>query len=288
MAIKEYFQNHWPEILFSLIVLAIAFVLIRAIRWGMSRYINRRSVLMKMDPTNFRFLKHSVSAIIFGVAIVVIVYNLPGGKGLAVSMFAGAGVFAAIIGFASQAAFSNIVSGIFIVVFKPFRVEDWIELGAGQKGIVEDITLRHTVIRDFQNQRIIIPNSSISADTIVNFSISDPKICRHLEIGISYDSNIQLARTIMQEEALKHPFCIDNRTQKEKADGRHQVRVRVIGFGDSSVNLRAYVWAQNPEKAWDLLTDLNEAIKRRFDAEGIEIPFPYRTLVYKKDLEPNA
>ena len=215
------------------------------------------------------------------MAGVLIIYRLPGGKALAVSLFAGAGIFAAIVGFASQQAFSNIVGGIFIVIFKPFRVDDLIQVGADRMGFVVDITLRHTVIRDFNNRRIIIPNSVISAETVLNFTIEDQKICRWVEIGISYDSDINLAKKIMQEEALKHPLLIDNRTEEDIAEGKPQVDVRVIGFGDSSVNLRAWIWANSNGEAFAIHTDLNESIKARFDAEGIEIPFPYRTLVYK-------
>ncbi len=91
---------------------------------------------------------------------------------ISTGIFASAGIFAAIIGFASQQAFSNIVGGIFIVIFKPFRVGDFIQVGTNI-GNVEDITLRHTVIKDLQNKRIIIPNSVISTETIVNNHIEE-------------------------------------------------------------------------------------------------------------------
>ena len=204
---------------------------------------------------------------------------------LSVSLFAGAGILAVVIGFASQHAFANIVSGIFIVIFKPFRVGDRITIGTDVRGVVEDINLRHTIIRNFENKRIIVPNSIISNEKIENASIGDEKICRFVEFGISYDSNIDKAMKIMEKEALKHPLHIDNRSDEEKEKNDPIVRVRVIGFADSSVNLRAWVWAKDSPDAFTLGCDLNKSIKERFDKEGIEIPFPYRTIVYKKDLQ---
>lgn len=91
------------------------------------------------------------------------------------TLFAGAGIFAAIIALASQQALSNIISGIFIVISKPFRVGDYIELSILHRGTVEDITLRHTVIRDIQNNRIIVPNSKINSETIVNYHLNDER-----------------------------------------------------------------------------------------------------------------
>ena len=123
--------------------------------------------------------------------------TIPKLKSLGVTIFAGAGILAAIIGFASQAAFSNIVSGIFIVIFKPFRVGDIVKISNLYSGIVEDITLRHTVISDFENKRLIIPNSVISAETIHNSNILDNKICNHIWYGISYDSDVDLATSII-------------------------------------------------------------------------------------------
>ncbi len=279
MNFQKFFHQYGDELMFISIVLAVAFVLIRLSRWLLHRYLRRMADLLRMDPTKFRFLKNSMTVIILMVAVVVIIYGLPGGKTIAVSLFASAGVLAAILGFASQAALSNVISGIFIVMFKPFRVQDWIELGSGKRGIVEDITLRHTVIRDFENNRIIIPNSVISADTIVNCSIADPRTCIHIEFQITFESDIKLARSILQDEAGKHALCIDNRTPKEKESGTPVVLVRVIGFADSGVRLRTYVWAKNPEDAWDLFTDLNESVKERFFREGIQIPYPHRVLV---------
>jgi len=208
-------------------------------------------------------------------------------KAFAITLFAGAGILVAVVGFAAQQAFSNIISGIFIVIFKPFRVGDLIRVGATDRGIVEDITLRHTVINDFQNKKIIIPNSVISSETIVNDNINEMEICEWLELGISYDSDLDLASKIIREEAMKHPLYIDKRTKKEIEDEEDEIEIRLTSFGDSSVNLRALIWMSDPFRAGRMKSDLYKKIKVRFDNEGIEIPFPYRTVVYKKDLPSN-
>jgi len=127
----------------------------------------------------------------------------------------------------------------------------------------------------------------MNSENIVNHSIEELKICKMINIGISYDSDIDKALELMQDECVNHPLCIDNRTDDEKEKEVSQITVRVLGFGDSSINLRAYAWTTNPIKGFQMASDLNRAIKCRFDKEGIEIPFPYRTIVYKKDLPPN-
>jgi small-conductance mechanosensitive channel len=251
-------------------------------------YITKYSEKLKTDPTNFSFLKNSVGFIIFTSAIIFIFYKIPYLKSIGTALFAGAGIVAVIVGFASQKAFSNIISGVFILVFKPFKISDIIEFKDGQKGVVEEITLRHTMIKDYENRRIVIPNSMISDETIINSNIQDEKIRKHILFSISYDSNIDLAIRIIKEEAENHPLVIDNRSPKEKEDGNDKVMVRVIALGDFSVDLKAFVWTAGNDEAFVVKCDLLKSVKERFDREGIEIPFPYRTIVYKKDLNPNA
>jgi len=245
------------------------------------RIILKSSLVLKNDPTNFQFLRYAINAIIYLVGFSIAIFQVEELKALAGSILAGAGILAVAVGFASQHALSNIISGLFIILFKPYRINDRIVIKDTMMGIVEDITLRHTVIRDFQNQRIVIPNAIISNETIVNSDMSDEKVCRFVEVGISYDSDLQLAKTIMREEALKHPAQIDNRKPEDKEKGKEEVPVRVLSFGESSVNLRAWVWAANFAEGFAMHCDLLESIKSRFDAEGIEIPFPHRTVVFK-------
>lgn len=285
---RRVFDTPMKDMLYVFMILFATVLVARTIRFLLNRYLKKSSDVIQVDYTQYNFFKSAIIACIYFVGIAVAIHSIPKLRAISVSIFAGAGILAAIIGFASQQAFSNIVSGIFIVIFKPFRVSDRVKIGEAYAGVVEDITLRHTVIRNFENQRIIIPNSIMSSETIVNSSIVDQKICKFIEFGISYDSNVDKAIKIIQEEALAHPSSIDNRNEADIANNEPVVSVRVMGFGDSSVNLRAWVWANDPPTAFKMGCDLNKSIKERFDKEGIEIPFPYRTIVFKKDISPSG
>lgn len=232
------------------------------------------------DRTKFNFLKNSVGIVVYSVAIILIINSIPGLRSLGTALFAGAGVIAAIVGFASQAAFSNIVSGVFIIIFKPFRVGDIVRVNT-LMGTVTDITFRHTVIKDFENQRIIIPNSIISNETIVNASIGEESIRRHINLGISYDSNVDEAIAIIKEEIEKHPKFMDNRSEEDIENGVEKVPVKLTAWSDSSINLRAFVWTASTGDAFALQCDILKSIKERFDQVGIEIPYPHRSIVMK-------
>lgn len=269
------------------VVIIGAFVIIRILRWFIDRTFEKASGRIITDETRYRFIKNAVSFLVWIFAFATIILMIPALRALAITLFAGAGILVAIIGFAAQSAFSNIIGGIFIIIFRPFRVGDMIKVGALDYGIVEDITLRHTIILNFENKRLVIPNSVISVENIINDNIEDNLICKFIEIRISYDSDFDLAEKIIQEEALKHPLCIDYRTRAEKKDKIPQVEVRLIKFDEYSINLRAYVWTKDPLLAYRMHSDINKSIKKRFDSEGVEIPVPYRTVVYKKDLPKN-
>lgn len=248
------------------------------------RFIKRNSRLIHNDPTRYKFLGYLIMALIYVVGFSWAVYRIEELRTIAKSLLAGAGILAVAVGFASQHALSNIISGLFIVIFKPYRINDRIILSNDRMGTVEDITLRHTVIRDLENRRIVIPNAIISDQTLTNMDLTDARIQRHIEIGISYDSDIPLAKAILREEVLNHPYHIDGRSQQQVDDGEEVVPVRVLNLGDFAVTIRAWAWAESIDKAFRMHCDVLESTKARFDREGIEIPFPYRTIVYKNDL----
>lgn len=234
----------------------------------------------RIDQTHYALVSRVIVIVIYIVGFFAMVSTIPPLKTFAYSMFAGAGVLALIIGFATKDIFSNLLSGIFIGIFEPFRIGDRVLINDNY-GMVEDITLRHTVIKTWENKRLIIPNTEITNHAIINYSITDEKILRSVDINISYDSNINKARSIMLEEAKNHPDCLiwsDGKDKKVPV-------VRVVELGDYYVKLRLYAWAADQGKAYAMGTDLLESIKKKFDKEGIEIPFPYRTIVYKHALE---
>ncbi len=275
----DYILKQQELIIYILIVTAVAVISVRVMRMLISRFINSRQDATGIDPTKFKFIKNSLSAVIFVLALVLILYRLPGGEAIAVSIFASAGIIAAIVGFASQAAFSNIVSGIFIVIFKPFRYGDLLQIGTDQRCVVEDITLRHTVIRNLLNQRIIVPNSIISDATVINFTIIDAKAMRQLDFSVAYNADIDKAKRIIREVIEAHPKCIDNRNEEQIAADAPIVDVRLVALGEYSVQLKANAWGLTFGDTWDIFTDANEAILKRFAEEGIEIPYPHRVVI---------
>lgn len=276
------FQIYFRNFISIVTIILVAIIVERTIRFMIGKFLQRRAEQMNIDKTKYVFLKHVVTAVIYSLAIIAVIYTLPKFRSIAVSLFAGAGIFAAILGFASQAAFSNIISGVFMVISKPFKVGDRIEVGSKlYTGIVEDITLRHTVLRSFDNQRIVIPNSVMSEETITNAHLYDDVVRRSIDFSVDYQSDIDTVIKIMQEECESHPLCIDHRTEEELKKGLPKVQVRLIQFGDSSITYRAYAWSINAFDAFDMHTDLNIIIKKRFDKEGIQIPFPQRVISYR-------
>jgi small-conductance mechanosensitive channel len=274
-------QRILQYLIVAIVIGILATILARVLRKLMKVYFEHSSRVLKVDPTRYKFLRNTVSFTVFMLAATLIFSIIPELRSVGITLFAGAGIFAAIIGFASQEAFSNIISGIFIVIFKPFRVGDNIKIGDLHQGTVEDITLRHTIINNFENRRIIIPNTVISGETIINSTIGDEKVCAFIELGVSYDSDLDKAIAILRETASGHPNCIDHRTPEETTDGTPKVIVRVMGFGESAVQLRAYAWAATSGEGFVMKCDVFESLKKHFYESGIEIPYPHRTLIFK-------
>ncbi|MBS1978415.1 MAG: mechanosensitive ion channel family protein [Bacteroidetes bacterium] len=275
------FESKWEQLIFAIVVLVVAFFIGRIFRFAVGRFFKAGAKKLKVDPTRYNFFKNAVDFIILLIAAVIIFRSIPALRTFGNTILTGAGILAAIVGFASQSAFSNIVSGIFLVIFRPFSVGDRVKIGTLYMGDVEDITLRHTIIKDFENRRIVIPNTVISNEIIINSTTVDERTCVFVELTIAMDSDIDKAQRIIQEGALQHRYCIDARTPVDLARGDHQVMVRIMGFSDLGIQLRAYVWANNPNDAFDLKTDLHKSIKQRFDQAGIAVALPLRIISYK-------
>ncbi len=244
-----------------------------------------RKITLGDDPTAYKFLRYVAVISIYLVGILFGLLAFPSLRGVAQTALGGAGVIAIIAGVASQEALANLVGGIFIISFKPFRIGDIIKLTDNMIGTVTDITLRHTVIRNFENKMIVIPNAMINKEKLINYDLGEKKCCERIEIGISYDSDVKMARKIMQEECENHRFIIDNRSIQEIEDEEPIVKTALISLNDSSVTIRAWAWTKDFPDAFELRNDVLESIKTRFEENGIEIPFPYRTIVMKKDIE---
>lgn len=256
-----------PKTLIYIIgILVGAFVVSEILRWLIKRIVDVNAKKLKVDPTQYSFMKNAISFIVYSIAAMLILYSIPGLKAVGATLFAGAGIFAAILALASQQAFSNIISGIFIVISKPFRVGDYIELSALHRGTVEDITLRHTVIRDIQNNRIIVPNSKINSETIVNYHLNDERKKEKIEFIIDIDSDINNASKIICEEITQHPEYLELLNHNSEVE---KLKVRVIKIENGAITLRTMVGSEDPDKAYEMHCDLNYSIKKRFDKEGI-------------------
>lgn len=272
-------DKHWEQAIFAISVLAVAFILSRIIRLLIGRFIRSAAQKLKVDPTRYNFFKNAVDFIIFLIATIIIFRSIPLFRDMGTTLLTGAGVLAAIVGFASQSAFSNIISGLFLVIFKPFRVGDRVKIGQLYSGDVEDITLRHTIIKDFENKRVVIPNSVISNETVINSTLTDEKICVFIEVPVLFSTDLNKAIATIKEAGSKHPFCIDNRSPEELTAGDQIVMVRVIAFSESGIQLRGYVWAETPSKAFELKCDTLKTIQEQFIKEKIEFGYPGRVLI---------
>ncbi len=249
----------------------------------LNKWFKKASLILKVDETNYLFFKNTVNFSMFMLTSILIIYSFPGLKKYGATLFAGAGVIAAIVGFASQSAFSNIITGFFIVVFKPFRVNDTIQIGAKYKGIVEDITIRHIVIKDYENRRILIPNSIINSEIIVNSDIVDRRIRRFIDFFIPYTVPIEQIINLIEKEAINHPYCIDVRTSDEKENDVQKVSIRIVKLTETSVIVRLGVWSEDEDRSWILQTDIYKAVKLQFEELGISGPLSSSMLITRND-----
>lgn len=278
--IWTYISEDVTLIVTVVVIIVITIVVQKLLKRAFHRFIEGKTKLEIDDPTNYRFIYYALVAVIYLVGFGFAIWNIPVLKHVAQSMLAGAGLLAIVIGFASQQALANIISGVFIVMFKPYRINDRITVKDTLRGVVEDINLRHTIIRNFENQRIIIPNSIISNEVLVNSNYTENKMCKFIEVGISYGSDIDKAKEIMADVIQNHPLNIDVRTPEDIEKGIPRVTIRVIELAESSVRLRGWAWAEDPQKGFEMQCEVTETIKKRFDEQGIEIPFPQITISY--------
>lgn len=261
------------------------FAIVRLLTW-LTRYLFRRSLRrdgrLSPDETKVAFVRQIIICAIYIIGGSTFLSLIPGMEKISNSILASAGIMAMAVGLASQEALSNIVGGMFIIFSRPFRVGDFIKVDADVVGTVMEITLRHTVIRNIENRMILIPNSKINSSTIVNSSYGDTATCSFIEVGVSYDTDLNHAIGVMREVVTAHPSLIDHRTEAERKAGAPEVDIRVVELGDSAITLRAWAWAETSAKALYMKYDLLKAVKERFDSEHIEIPYPYFNQVITK------
>jgi small conductance mechanosensitive channel len=184
-----------------------------------------------------------------------------------IAIFGAAGLA---IGLALQGSLSNFASGVLIVLFRPYRVGDWVEV-AGIAGTVEQVQILTTILKTGDNKQIIVPNSQIMDSIITNYSANDTRRI-DMVIGVSYDDDIDKVRKTLEEL-----LAAEDRILDEPAP-----TIAVSELADSSVNFIVRPWAKTADY-WGVKFDLTESIKKRFDQDGISFPYPQQDVhLYKQ------
>jgi small-conductance mechanosensitive channel len=198
----------------------------------------------------------------------------PESLGAITSIFVAAGFASIVIGMAAQSSFSNVISGIINSVSQPFRISDAV-MFRDEFCYIEDMRLIHTIMRTWDNRRLVVPNSILQNEVIINYSMSDPSVLVPINVQVSYESDLSKAMQIMTDIARDHPEC------RPVGDLPNAV---VMEFQDSGVLLRLLSRAKDQSAAFSMARDLLLLIKMEFDAQGIEIPYPKRQLVLGREL----
>ena len=250
--------DYIPNIIAALLIFIIGRLIIRFLNKIVAQFFDKK----EYDPALESFLQSFIRIALKIILLVLVVTQLGVKTSSLVAMIGAAGLA---IGLALQGSLANFAGGVLILLFKPFKVGDFIS-AQGVDGTVKDISIFNTKLNTFGNQMAIIPNGQLANGNIINFN-AEPNRRDNYKIGIAYGANIKKAKDILLE------LCAaDERILKEPAP-----EVYVDSLGDSAVNLTLRYWARN-ELFWPAKFHLIEQSKARFDEAGIEIPFPQRVI----------
>ncbi len=246
--------------LYGLKILAAAAVLVigRIIAMLIKKMIVKMMQKSKQDETLVSF----VSSLVYVAMMAFVVIAALGKLGIQTASFVAIiGAAGLAIGLALQGSLANFASGVLMIIFKPFKVGDYIE-GAGTAGVVEEIQIFTTMLATPDNKEVIIPNAQMTGGNIINYS---SKGTRRIDMnaGIGYGDDIDKARKVLEEI-----LAAEDRILKDP-----EPTIAVAELADSSVNFVVRPWV-NIADYWDVKFALTEAIKKQFDASGVSIPFP--------------
>jgi small-conductance mechanosensitive channel len=271
MKYKLFEINQTPITLSSLLM----FILVVVIFYLFSKLLNRillRRILQKfqIDPA-MRYTTIRVNHYIIMVIGTIVAFQFVGIdlSGLAVIF----GLLSVGIGFGLQNITSNFISGLILLFERPIKVGDRVTVGETE-GDVLAINMRSTTIQTLDNITIIVPNSEFISAKVTNWSYGDPKIRIQLEVGVSYNSDLDKVLQALKEVADEHPKVL----RQPEAD------VLLQNFGDSSWNMLLRVWIAHPKRYHMIRSELNCAVVRKFRQKNIEIPFPQRDLHVRSPL----
>lgn len=236
--------------------------------------LNRVSARVNPNSLHWNILKQVIKVGVILLFVISVVENVPALSKVGTTLLACSSVLAAAVGLASQDALGNAIDGLLISLFKPFSVGDRIRLSdKGITGTVVEINLRYTSIRTVENNLLMIPNSVMNGEIIENYNIGDQRMVAFLDVEVSYDADIDLAKQILKDLAVNHPLFVDKRTEEEKSEGVEPVGITVRAFNASGVALRASVWSANIGDSFKLCSELREQVLKAFKENNIKIPY---------------
>jgi small conductance mechanosensitive channel len=241
----------------------IAIIVFIVGKWiaNLCRKLTRRAMeKSKVDEVLIGFISNIVYYLLMIAVIITAVSQLGIQTTSFVAVLGAAGLA---VGFALQGSLSNFASGVLIILFRPFKIGDFIEAG-GVTGVIDEIGILVTLMHTPDNKQIIVPNAQVMGGHIVNYNALETRRC-DMVFGIGYGDDIDKAKGILNDI-----LSSDDRVLKDPAP-----TVTVSELGDSSVNFNVRPWV-NASDYWGVFFDTHEAVKKRFDAEGVSIPFPQR------------
>ena len=254
----DWLEANAGDFAISLLILIIGLWISRRISKLFVKLMKKRG----MDATLTGFL----SNIIYYTLLLLVLVAVAGRLGIDTMSFVTIlGAAGLAVGLALKDSLSNFASGVMLVIFKPVKVGDLVEV-AGQLGIVDKITIFNTILNSLDNKLLIIPNSAVTGGTIINFAANATRRV-DMTFGISYGDDLKKAKSILDKLV-----AADERILKDPAP-----TVAVSELGESSVNFVVRPWVKT-DAYWDVYFDLTEKVKLAFDAEGITIPFPQQDI----------
>ena len=254
LAVKGFVMLYGIKILAAVATFVIGRMIARFLTGAVRRLIGRADV----DPTLANFLGNLTYMLLLTVVIVATVGKLGVETASFVAILGAAG-FA--VGFAMQGSLANFAAGVMIMIFKPFKVGDFVEAG-GTSGVIVEVGIFATIMKTADNKKVIVANAGVTGGNIVNYSANDTRRVDML-FGIGYGDDIKKAR-----ETLEKILNGDDRVLKDPAP-----KIAISELADSSVNFVCRPWVKTADY-WDVFFDTHEAVKLRFDELGISIPYP--------------
>ena len=246
------------KILAAVIILVVGLWLAKKIKGLFVSTLQKKEV----DPTLIGFF----SSMLHGALIIFIVIAAISKIGIQTTSFVAViGAAGLAVGLALQGSLSNFASGVLLILFKPFKAGDVIKAG-GEMGVVVEVGILTTELKSPDNVKIIMPNSAIMGGSITNIS-AHPTRRVDMTVGVGYGDDLNKAKQIMEDI-----LAADERVLKDPA-----VTIAVANLGDSSVDFVVRPWV-NAADYWGVKFDFTQAVKEKFDAEGVSIPFPQRDI----------